>query len=82
MAAETVISLTEEQDAYVRALVECGRYSSVSAVFQQGLELLRRDDATHALKIQALQELIDQRRAGTFVPLGDSDLIAEVNRED
>ena len=46
--------------------------------------MLRRDDEAHALKIQALQELIDRRRAGPFVPIEHKvdDFLAAVDRED
>jgi antitoxin ParD1/3/4 len=84
MTVKTSISLTDEQESYARSLVERGRYSSLSAVLQHGLDMLRRDDEAHALKIQALQELINQRRAGPFVPLEDKvdDFLAAVDRED
>jgi antitoxin ParD1/3/4 len=84
MTVKTSISLTDEQEGYARSLVERGRYSSLSAVLQRGLDMLRRDDETHAAKIQALQSLIDQRRAGRFDPLEDKvdDLLAAVDRED
>ncbi|HET6608306.1 MAG TPA: type II toxin-antitoxin system ParD family antitoxin [Rhodopila sp.] len=72
MTVKTSISLTDDQDAYARALVAQGHYSSISAVLQRGLEMLRRDDETHRMKIQALQTLIDQRRSGPFVPLEES----------
>jgi len=83
MTAKTSISLTDEQDAYARALVAQGRYPSVSAVLQRGLEMLRRDDETHNAEIQALQTLIDQRRSGPFVPLEESAeaFLAAVDRE-
>jgi antitoxin ParD1/3/4 len=84
MTVKTSISLTDEQEAYARSLVERGRYSSLSAVLQHGLDMLRRDHEAHALKIQALQALIDERRAGAFVPLEDKadDFLAAVDRED
>lgn len=42
MTAEISISLTDEQEAYARALVEAGQYPNVSAVLQHGLDMLRR----------------------------------------
>jgi antitoxin ParD1/3/4 len=83
MTVKTSISLTDEQEAYARSLVKRGRYSSLSAVLQQGLDMLRHDDDAHTLKVQALQALIDQRRAGMFVPLEDNvdDFLAAVDRE-
>ncbi|WRH62591.1 MAG: type II toxin-antitoxin system ParD family antitoxin [Fuscovulum sp.] len=59
MTVKSSISLTDAQDAFVRRLVAEGRYSSVSAVLQQGLELLRRDsEATDALRT-----LLQQRQS-------------------
>lgn len=65
MSVKASISLTESQEAYARELVAQGRYSSLSAVLQQGLELLREQSET----TDALRELLDRRRAGTFVSL-------------
>jgi antitoxin ParD1/3/4 len=69
MTAKTSISLTDDQEAYARALVESGRYPSLSAVLQRGLEMLRRDAEIHDAELQALRSLIDQRRSGAFVDL-------------
>jgi antitoxin ParD1/3/4 len=69
MTAKTSISLTDDQEAYARALVESGRFPSLSAVLQRGLEMLRRDSELRDAELQALQALIDRRRAGTFVDL-------------
>ena len=41
MAVKFSISLTDEQHRFAKELVEAGRYSSVSAVRQQGIDLLR-----------------------------------------
>ncbi len=84
MTVKTSISLTDKQQADARSLVGRGRYSRLSAVLQHGLDMLRRDDEPHASKIQALGELIDQRRAGPFVPLEHNvdDFLAAVDRED
>lgn len=65
MSVKASISLTETQEAFARDLVAQGRYSSLSAVLQQGLELLREESQT----TDALRELLDKRRAGTFISL-------------
>ena len=39
MTVKSSISLTDEQDAFARQLVEKGRFPSVSAALQQGVEL-------------------------------------------
>jgi antitoxin ParD1/3/4 len=69
MTAKTSISLTNEQEAYARALVEKGQYPSLSAVLQRGLDMLRRESEMRDAELQALQTLIDQRRAGLFLDL-------------
>ena len=62
MSVKASVSLTETQEAYARELVAQGRFSSLSAVLQQGLELLREQSQT----TDALRELLNQRRNGTF----------------
>ena len=68
MTVKTSISLTDQQDAFARKLVEEGRYPSVSAVIQQGLDLLRTRSERDDLEREALRTLLDQRRRGAFVP--------------
>ena len=67
MAVKSSISLTDEQHAFARALVEAGRYASVSAVLQQGVELLRRRVNAEELETAALRELLSRRREGEVV---------------
>lgn len=67
MTVKSSVSLTEEQHAFAKALVEAGRYGSVSAVIQQGLDLLRRRFDVEDLERRALQEVMSRRRAGRFI---------------
>ncbi|MGB3312866.1 MAG: type II toxin-antitoxin system ParD family antitoxin [Albidovulum sp.] len=67
MTVKSSISLTDEQHSFAKELVEAGHYSSVSAVLQQGTDLLRQrmqDDDFHRT---AMKALLDQRAAGAFV---------------
>jgi antitoxin ParD1/3/4 len=73
MTVKTSISLTDDQEAYARALVDSGQYPSLSAVLQRGLDMLRRDSEMHDAELQALRSLIDQRRAGSFVDLDEGE---------
>lgn len=68
MTVKSSISLTDQQDAFARELVRQGRYASVSAVVQQGLDLLRQQTEGRETEMDALRALVEQRRAGTFVP--------------
>ena len=67
MTVKSSISLSDEQHAFARALVEVGRYSSVSAVLQQGVDLLRQRMEAEEAETVALRALLSRRREGAFV---------------
>lgn len=67
MSVKASISLTESQEAFARDLVARGRYPSLSAVMQQGLELLREQAEADAAETEALRLLIAERRGGRFL---------------
>ena len=68
MTMKSSVSLTDEQYAFARTLVDTGRYSSVSAVLQQGLDLLRGRLDGEELERAALRELLARRQAQEFIP--------------
>ena len=55
MTTKSSVSLTDEQYAFAKTLVVVGRYSSVSAVLQQGIDLLRRRMEAEELEREALR---------------------------
>lgn len=73
MTVKSSISLTDEQHAFAKTLVEAGRFPSVSAVLQQGVDLLRRQTEDEALERAALAEVLAQRRSGEFVSGAEMD---------
>lgn len=73
MTVKTSISLTDAQEAYARGLVEQGRYPSLSAVLQQGLEMLRTETETKDAEIAALRALLEARAEGEFIAIDESD---------
>ena len=77
MTVKTSISLTDQQAAFARKLVEEGRYSSLSAVAQQGLELLRRQDEADAAELRAFRDLLNERAKGPFVSAEEFDVMVE-----
>jgi antitoxin ParD1/3/4 len=83
MTAKASISLTDEQEAYARSLVESGQYPSLSAVLQRGLDMLRRESEMREAELEALRLLIDQRRAGAFVDIevGEAETRAMLTRK-
>ena len=83
MTMKTSISLTDEQEAYARRLIENGQYPSLSAVLQRGLDMLRQENELHEAELEALRTLIDRRRQGPFVDLdqGEADTRAMLERK-
>ena len=73
MTVKSSISLTNDQHAFAKTLVEAGRFPSISAVLQQGVELLRRQMETEALEQAALAEGLALRRGGKFVSVAKMD---------
>ena len=67
VTVKSSISLTDEQYAFARAPVEAGRYSSLSAVLQQGVELLRQKMDAEEFETAALREILSRRRQDVFV---------------
>ena len=73
MTVKSSISLTDDQHSFAKALVDSGRFPSVSAVLQQGIELLREKVEDEALERAALAELLGKRRSGLFLPAARMD---------
>ena len=73
MTVKTSISLTDEQYAFARSQVESGRYSSVSAVLQQGLDVLCRRLGAEELETASLRKLLSDRRQGEFTGVRSMD---------
>ena len=71
MTVKSSVSLTDEQHAFAKALVEAGRCASLSAVLQQGVDLLRQ--RMDAEELEALRELLSRRRRGEFIDAGRMD---------
>jgi antitoxin ParD1/3/4 len=68
MTVKSSISLSDEQDAFVRSLVTAGRYSSASAVLQRGVDILRHQMEAEEADLKALRVLLRERLEGPFIP--------------
>ncbi|MBS0386531.1 MAG: type II toxin-antitoxin system ParD family antitoxin [Proteobacteria bacterium] len=87
MTVKTSVSLTDAQEAYARKLVDEGRYSSLSAVLQQGLEMLRAETEAKDAETAALRALLEQRAKGEFISMEEGrrqteGMIAEFTERD
>jgi antitoxin ParD1/3/4 len=67
MTVKSSISLTDEQDVFVRSLVTAGRYPSASAVLQRGIDLLRAQMEAEEADVAALREILRERVEGPFI---------------
>ena len=56
------VSVTRQQEAYIRSIVKTGRYQSVSEVVRDALRLLQDHDRLRELRLTELRRDID---AGT-----------------
>ena len=74
MSVKASVSISEQQDAFVRGLVDQGRYPSASAVVQQGLELLREQTEMKDGERALLKALLEERMKGDFVTVDEGRL--------
>lgn len=71
MSIKASVSISEKQEAFARGLVGDGRYASLSAVVQRGLDLLREEIEAKEAERVALQALMRERADGPFVTLDE-----------
>lgn len=69
MTVKTSVSLSDQQAAFARKLVEEGRYASISAVIQHGLDRLQMEREAEMADVEALRAVLEERRKGPFVPM-------------
>lgn len=67
MSVKASVSISDQQDSFARQLVEEGRFSSISAVVQRGIELLRQETELHDAELAALKALLEERSKGPFI---------------
>jgi antitoxin ParD1/3/4 len=68
MTVKTSILLTDDQHAFAKRLVESRRFRSLSAVLQQGIALVREKMEHEAVELDALSQILGNRRSGSFLP--------------
>lgn len=71
MSVKASVSVTAAQAAFARRLVEEGRYPSLSAVVQRGLELLRAETEAREAELAALRGLLAARAGAETVSPGE-----------
>ncbi|EAQ45272.1 hypothetical protein MED193_00920 [Roseobacter sp. MED193] len=67
MTIKTSISLPDAQAEFAKDLVEQGLFSSLSAVAQHGIELVRQRQEAERVDTEALRAVLQERAKGPFV---------------
>ncbi len=67
MTVKVSISLTDQQHAFAKSLVDAGTYSNLSAVLQQGVNLFKQKAEAEAAERNAFLGMIEERRKGPFI---------------
>lgn len=67
MTVKPSVSLSDDQHAFAKDLVARGKFPSISAVLQHGLELMREREAAERLEADALRVLLARRRDGPTI---------------
>ena len=61
MTVKPTISLTDQAHEFARSLVDQGKFASLSAVVQHGLQLIQREEAEHKARLDAIRADLDRR---------------------
>lgn len=61
MTVKPTISLTDQAHEFARSLVDKGKFASLSAVVQHGLQLIQREEAEHQARLQAIRADLGRR---------------------
>lgn len=71
MSVKASVSISTQQDEFARRMVDDGRFSSLSAVVQRGLELVRLETELRDAELAALRTLLEERARGAFISLDE-----------
>jgi antitoxin ParD1/3/4 len=71
MTVKPTISLTDQSHAFIKSLVESGRFASLSAAIQYGILLLEREEAEHQDRLDAIAAHLGQRAGGQSLSMGE-----------
>jgi antitoxin ParD1/3/4 len=76
MTTRKTITVTDQQDEWIKARIGAGNYTNDSEYIR---DLIRKDQERHA-KIAAMQKLIDEAEESGISPLSVEEIWAEARR--
>ena len=73
MTVKPTISLTDQAHEFAKSLVESGKFASLSAVMQHGLQLVEREEAEHQARLDAIRADLGRRAETASISTEDMD---------
>ena len=73
-------TIGEHYEAFVRQLVESGRYASASEVLRDSLRLLEEQEQLYQIRLEALRKEIQEGLEGPFEPWDLEAFLKEARR--
>jgi antitoxin ParD1/3/4 len=73
MTVKPTISLTDQAYEFAKSLVETGKFASMSAVLQRGLQLVQREEEEHEARLAAIRTELAQRATQPSISTDDMD---------
>ena len=74
-------TIGEHYEAFIRKLVDSGRYASASEVMRDSLRLMEEHEQLREIRTSALKLEIEKGLAGPFAPLDMEAIIATAKRQ-
>lgn len=73
MTGKPTVSLTDQAHAFAQGLVAKGRFASLSAVVQHGLQLVEREEAEQQARLEAIRADLERRSRQPSISLEEMD---------
>ena len=77
MTFKTSISMTDDQAAFARGMVESGHFPSLSALVQHAVQSYRDEVERKEADLEMMREFFRRRIEGPFVPIEEMDGMVE-----
>ena len=71
MTVKPTVSLTDQAYKFAKSLVARGKFASLSAVVQHGVQLVEREEETHQARLDAIRADLTQRAAQSSISADD-----------
>jgi antitoxin ParD1/3/4 len=73
MTVQPTITLTDQEYAFAKSLVECGRFASIDAVLERSLLLVEREESELQARLEVIRADLDRRAAEPAISMEEMD---------